>query len=58
MLERYGFRLIDSMDSPMLDEVKQGDLIGVLHPMDALSAGSIEIYAPSTSIVCGMRCGG
>ncbi|MER9613202.1 succinylglutamate desuccinylase/aspartoacylase family protein [Mesorhizobium sp. M0312] len=44
--------------SSVLDEVKQGDLIGVLHPMDSLSAGSIEIYAPSTSIVCGMRCGG
>lgn len=40
-----------------LDEVKQGDVIGVLHPMDSLSAGSIKICAPTTSIVCAIRSG-
>ncbi|MER9146939.1 succinylglutamate desuccinylase/aspartoacylase family protein [Mesorhizobium sp. M0871] len=42
----------------MLDEVNQGDLLGVLHPMDSLSAGSIDIRAPTTSIVCAIRSGG
>ncbi|RWF80315.1 MAG: succinylglutamate desuccinylase/aspartoacylase family protein [Mesorhizobium sp.] len=41
----------------VLDEVKQGDLIGILHPMDSLSADSIDIRAPTTSIVCGIRSG-
>ncbi|RWN48870.1 succinylglutamate desuccinylase/aspartoacylase family protein [Mesorhizobium sp.] len=41
----------------ILDEVKQGDLIGLLHPMDSLSAGSIDICAPTTSIVCAIRSG-
>ncbi|MER9851950.1 succinylglutamate desuccinylase/aspartoacylase family protein [Mesorhizobium sp. M0106] len=35
----------------VLDEVKQGDLIGVLHPMDSLSADSLDILAPGPSIV-------
>ncbi|MER8482487.1 succinylglutamate desuccinylase/aspartoacylase family protein [Mesorhizobium sp. M1322] len=42
----------------MLDVVKQGDLIGILHPMDSLSAGSTHILAPGTSVVCGIRSGG
>ncbi|MER8516391.1 succinylglutamate desuccinylase/aspartoacylase family protein [Mesorhizobium sp. M1060] len=41
----------------MLDEVKQGDLIGVLHSMESLSANSIAICAPATSIVCAVRSG-
>ncbi|MER9083044.1 succinylglutamate desuccinylase/aspartoacylase family protein [Mesorhizobium sp. M0895] len=41
----------------MLDEVKQGDLIGVLHSMESLSAGAIDIYAPTTSIVYAIRSG-
>ncbi|MFC0810284.1 succinylglutamate desuccinylase/aspartoacylase family protein [Ensifer sp. P24N7] len=41
----------------VLDEVKHGDLIGILHPMDWLSASSIEIRAPIASIVCGIRSG-
>ncbi|MES0007832.1 succinylglutamate desuccinylase/aspartoacylase family protein [Mesorhizobium sp. M0062] len=41
----------------MLDEVKQGDLIGILHPMESLSAGSIDIRAPTTSVVCAIRSG-
>lgn len=42
----------------MLDEVKQGDLIGILHPMDSSSADSIDIRSPGPSIVCGIRSGG
>ncbi|SJM30316.1 succinylglutamate desuccinylase/aspartoacylase family protein [Mesorhizobium delmotii] len=42
----------------VLDEVKQGDLIGVLHPMESLSADSIRVRAPTTSIVCMIRSGG
>lgn len=41
----------------VLDEVKQGDLIGVLHPMDSLSAVSINICTPTTSIVCAIKSG-
>ena len=41
----------------ILDEVKQGDLIGILHPMESLSAVSTDIRAPGTSIVCGIRSG-
>ncbi|MER8786137.1 succinylglutamate desuccinylase/aspartoacylase family protein [Mesorhizobium sp. M1006] len=41
----------------ILDEVKQGGLIGILHPMESLSALSIDILAPGTSIVCGIRSG-
>ncbi|BCH19137.1 succinylglutamate desuccinylase/aspartoacylase family protein [Mesorhizobium sp. L-2-11] len=41
----------------VLDEVKQGDLIGILHPMDSLSAESIDIRAPGTSIVIAIRSG-
>lgn len=40
-----------------LDEVKQGDLIGILHPMDSLNAESIDIRAPGTSIVFAVRSG-
>ncbi|RWQ26430.1 succinylglutamate desuccinylase/aspartoacylase family protein [Mesorhizobium sp.] len=42
----------------MLDEVKQGDIIGILHPMGSSSADSTEIRSPGTSIVCGIRSGG
>ncbi|RWG76488.1 MAG: peptidase M14, partial [Mesorhizobium sp.] len=35
----------------VLDEVKQGDLIGILHPMNSLSAESIGIRATGPSIV-------
>ncbi|MER8473171.1 succinylglutamate desuccinylase/aspartoacylase family protein [Mesorhizobium sp. M1328] len=41
----------------VLDEVKQGDLIGILHPMDSLSAESIGIRAPGTSIVLAIASG-
>ncbi|RWO48379.1 MAG: peptidase M14 [Mesorhizobium sp.] len=41
----------------VLDEVKQGDLIGIVHPMDSLSADSIDIRAPTTSTVCAIRSG-
>lgn len=42
----------------VLDKVQQGDLIGILRPMESLSTGSIDICAPTTSIVCGIRSGG
>ncbi|RUU84282.1 MULTISPECIES: succinylglutamate desuccinylase/aspartoacylase family protein [unclassified Mesorhizobium] len=42
----------------MMDEVKQGDLIGILHPVDSPTAVSADIRSPSTSIVCGIRSGG
>lgn len=42
----------------VLDEVKQGDLIGILHPMDSLSVESIDIRAPGTAIVFAIRSGG
>ncbi|MER9223482.1 succinylglutamate desuccinylase/aspartoacylase family protein [Mesorhizobium sp. M0644] len=41
----------------VLDEVKQGDLIGILHPMDSLSAESIDIRAPGPSIVFAIQSG-
>ncbi|TIL43156.1 succinylglutamate desuccinylase/aspartoacylase family protein [Mesorhizobium sp.] len=41
----------------VLDEVKQGDLIGILHPMDSLSAESIGIRAPRPSIVLAIGSG-
>lgn len=41
----------------VLDEVKQGDLIGILHPIESLSARSIDVRAPTTSIVCAIRSG-
>ncbi|TIX45423.1 MAG: succinylglutamate desuccinylase/aspartoacylase family protein [Mesorhizobium sp.] len=41
----------------VLDEVKQGDLIGILHPMDSLSGDSIDIRAPGASIVYAIRSG-
>lgn len=41
----------------VLNEVKQGDIIGVLHPMDSLSSGTIEIRSPTTSIVCAIKSG-
>ncbi|TIW41631.1 MAG: succinylglutamate desuccinylase/aspartoacylase family protein, partial [Mesorhizobium sp.] len=41
----------------VLDEVKQGDIIGVLHPIDSLSTKSIDIRAPGPSIVLGIRSG-
>ncbi|MER9345374.1 succinylglutamate desuccinylase/aspartoacylase family protein [Mesorhizobium sp. M0601] len=42
----------------VLEEVKQGDLIGVLRSMESLSAGPIEIYSPTSSIIYGIRSGG
>ncbi|MER9533867.1 succinylglutamate desuccinylase/aspartoacylase family protein [Mesorhizobium sp. M0309] len=39
----------------VMDEVKQGDVIGVLHPMGSLSAASIDIRAQSKSIVFAIR---
>ncbi|MER9670850.1 succinylglutamate desuccinylase/aspartoacylase family protein [Mesorhizobium sp. M0203] len=41
----------------VLDEVKQGDLIGILHQIESLSARSIDLRAPTTSIVCAIRSG-
>ncbi|ESW76150.1 hypothetical protein X772_32130 [Mesorhizobium sp. LSJC280B00] len=41
----------------VLDEVKQGDRIGILHPMDSLSANPIDICAPATSIVLAVKSG-
>lgn len=41
----------------VLDEVKQGDLIGILYPMDTLSADAIDIRAPEKSIVYAIRSG-
>ncbi|TIL84092.1 MAG: succinylglutamate desuccinylase/aspartoacylase family protein [Mesorhizobium sp.] len=41
----------------VLDEVKHGDLLGVLHAMDSLSAKSIDIRAPGASIVLAIRSG-
>ncbi|RWA59786.1 MAG: succinylglutamate desuccinylase/aspartoacylase family protein [Mesorhizobium sp.] len=41
----------------VLDEVKQGDLIGTLYPMDSLTADSIDIRAPGTCIVYAIRSG-
>lgn len=42
----------------IMDEVKQGQLVGVLHSMESLSVDTIDIYAPTTSIICGLRSGG
>ncbi|KUM23151.1 peptidase M14 [Mesorhizobium loti] len=60
-------RLSDELKSPapgifeprcsVLDEVKQGDLIGILHSMNSLSAESIDIRAPETSIVLAIASG-
>ncbi|RWO73204.1 MAG: peptidase M14 [Mesorhizobium sp.] len=41
----------------VLDEVKEGDLIGILHPIGSLSAESIDIHAPGTSIVLAVASG-
>ncbi|RUV01922.1 peptidase M14 [Mesorhizobium sp. M6A.T.Cr.TU.017.01.1.1] len=41
----------------VLDRIKQGDLIGILHPLVSLSTHSIHIRAPTTSIVCAIRSG-
>lgn len=40
-----------------LDEVNQGDLVGIVHPLGSLSADAIPIRAPSTSIIYGIRSG-
>ncbi|BCH12585.1 peptidase M14 (plasmid) [Mesorhizobium sp. 131-3-5] len=42
----------------LLDEVKQGGLIGVLHSMESLTAQPVEIRAPTASIVYTIRSGG
>ncbi|MER9402258.1 succinylglutamate desuccinylase/aspartoacylase family protein [Mesorhizobium sp. M0615] len=42
----------------ILDEVKQGDLVGVLHPLESLSGGAVDIYAPTTSFIYAVRSGG
>ncbi|MDK1378272.1 MULTISPECIES: succinylglutamate desuccinylase/aspartoacylase family protein [unclassified Sinorhizobium] len=41
----------------VFDEVKQGDLIGILHPLDPCSSMPIDIRARTTSIVCGVKSG-
>lgn len=41
----------------ILDEVKKGDLLGVVHCMSSLSA-PIKILAPSTSVIYAIRSGG
>ncbi|MCP9232836.1 succinylglutamate desuccinylase/aspartoacylase family protein [Mesorhizobium sp. LMG 17147] len=41
----------------VLEEVKQGNIIGILHSMESLSAESIDICAPTTSIVCAVKSG-
>ncbi|MER8478655.1 succinylglutamate desuccinylase/aspartoacylase family protein [Mesorhizobium sp. M1163] len=41
----------------VLDEVKQGDLLGILHPMESLSSESIDIRAPGRSLVVAIRSG-
>lgn len=41
----------------VLDEVNEGDLVGILHPMDLLTNDSIAIRAPNTSVVCAIRSG-
>ncbi|PBB30517.1 peptidase M14 [Mesorhizobium sp. WSM3868] len=41
----------------VLDEVKQGDLIGILHPMGSLSTDSLDILAPTPSIVLALASG-
>ncbi|MER8615121.1 succinylglutamate desuccinylase/aspartoacylase family protein [Mesorhizobium sp. M1216] len=41
----------------VLDEVKQGDVVGILHPMESLSTASVIMHAPTTSIVCAIRSG-
>ncbi|RWK79846.1 MAG: peptidase M14 [Mesorhizobium sp.] len=41
----------------VLEEVDQGDLIGIVHPMDSLSSAPIGIRAPTTSFVCAIRSG-
>ncbi|RWP16093.1 MAG: peptidase M14 [Mesorhizobium sp.] len=41
----------------VLDEVNQGDLIGILHPMESLLANAIDIRAPGRSIVYAIRSG-
>ncbi|RWC00121.1 MAG: peptidase M14 [Mesorhizobium sp.] len=41
----------------VLDEVKRGDIIGVLHPMNSLTAESINICAPEPAIVLGIGSG-
>ncbi|MER9484146.1 succinylglutamate desuccinylase/aspartoacylase family protein [Mesorhizobium sp. M0494] len=61
-------RLSDWLNSPahgifeprcsVLDKVKQGDLIGILHPWDLWLSNPVDIRARTTSIVCGVRSGG
>ncbi|RUU37658.1 peptidase M14 [Mesorhizobium sp. M6A.T.Ce.TU.002.03.1.1] len=41
----------------VLDEVREGDLIGILHPMDSLSAESIDIRALGGSVVLAIQSG-
>ncbi|MER9795304.1 succinylglutamate desuccinylase/aspartoacylase family protein [Mesorhizobium sp. M0213] len=41
----------------VLDQVKQGDLIGILYPMDSLTADAIDICAPGACIVYAIRSG-
>lgn len=42
----------------MLDQVERGDLMGVLHSMKSISADTIAIRAPTTSVVFAIRSGG
>ncbi|RWD26568.1 MAG: peptidase M14 [Mesorhizobium sp.] len=41
----------------VLDELSEGDLVGLLHPLDPWSSKAIEIRASTTSIVCSLRTG-
>lgn len=41
----------------VLDEVKLGDIIGAVYPMDSLTAAAIYIRAPQASIVYAIRSG-
>ncbi|MDX8462483.1 succinylglutamate desuccinylase/aspartoacylase family protein [Mesorhizobium humile] len=60
-------RLSDQLKSPargifeprcsVFDEVNQGDIIGVLHPIDSLTAESTDIRAQGLSIILGIGSG-
>ncbi|CDX45296.1 conserved hypothetical protein [Mesorhizobium sp. ORS 3359] len=41
----------------IFDQIKQGDVIGVLHPMDSLRYRPVEVLAPTTALVCGISSG-
>ncbi|RWJ52638.1 succinylglutamate desuccinylase/aspartoacylase family protein [Mesorhizobium sp.] len=41
----------------VLDEVEEGDLLGILYPIDSLTADAIDIRSPSKCIVYAIRSG-